>query len=126
MDLIALLVNSGSDINVCNVAGTTPLHEAASNGHKEAVIKLLELKANPDIKDNRYNLSPANLALRNGYESIRDILIAATTYQQKFIQDVNYILFSCKHGFLQYSAEYQFINNLSNSIKLMRMRIKYL
>lgn len=118
-NLIALLVSSGSNINVCNDGGTTPLHEAAANGHKDAVIKLLELKANPDIKDNRYNLTAANLAQKNGYESIRDILVAAMTYQQKFIQDVHYILFSCKKVFLQNSAEYQFINNLSNSIRLI-------
>lgn len=118
-ELIGLLVNSGSDINICNLVGTTPLHEAAANGHKDAVIQLLKLKASPDIKDNRYNLSPANLAHRKGYETIRDILVAAITYQQKFIQDVHYILFSCKQGLLEYSAEYQFINNLSNSIKLI-------
>lgn len=115
-DLIDILAKTGGNVNAQNKVGTTPLHEAAARGKKNAVVKLLELNANPSIKDNRYNLTAANLAHENNHTNIRDIIIDKMSYSQRFIQNINYILFNWKRHFLNVSQEYRLIDNLSKKI----------
>uniref|UniRef100_A0A1I8JKT6 ANK_REP_REGION domain-containing protein n=1 Tax=Macrostomum lignano TaxID=282301 RepID=A0A1I8JKT6_9PLAT len=45
------LKNCGADINIRNLENSTPLHAASALGHKESVIKLLELGADPNQQD---------------------------------------------------------------------------
>jgi hypothetical protein len=116
-EFIEILANAGAKINEVSDVGCTPLHEAAAKGHKKVVLKLLALKADPNIKDSLYNLTAANLAHENGYESVRDILVSVMTYQQSFIQNINFILFNWKRNFLTKSVEYKFIESLVNSMK---------
>ena len=115
-EVIAVLVNAGAKVNFPTKVGCTPLHEAAAKGHKQATLKLLELKADPAIKDNRYNLTPANLAHENGHSEVRDIIVAALPYQQSFIQNVNFVLFNWKRAFLPHSLEFQFVDKLSRAL----------
>jgi Ankyrin repeats (3 copies) len=116
--IIQLLVEAGANVNVCSGVGCTPLHEAAANGQKAAVLQLLALKADPDMKDSRYHLTAANLAHANGQDAIREILCDVMTYQQRFIQNINFILFNWKRIFLPHSAEFSFIDKLAHSIVL--------
>jgi hypothetical protein len=118
MDIIAELVSAGAKFNeFTGEAGTTPLHEAAARGHKNAVLKLLELGADPSLKDARYNLTAANLAHEKMHIEVRDILVNAMTYQQQFVQNINFILFNWMRGFNQNSNEFKFFKELSTNIK---------
>ena len=114
--LITMFAKAGATIDVISDIGCTPLHEAAAHGHREAVIKLLALKANPGIKDRRYHLTAANLAQANGHSDIEMILRLAATPQQYFIQTVSVILFNEQKTFSKTSTEYQFIDKLARSI----------
>ena len=114
--LVELLVKAGAEIDACSDVGCTPLHEAAANGQSEATQKLLALKANPNIKETRYHFTAANLANENQHTKIRDILCQSMSYSQCFIQNVYYVLFNWKKAFSPASAEYRFVNKLSESI----------
>ena len=116
-EIIVELAKAGAKINIISKVGCTPLHESAAKGHKEATLKLLELKADPNIRDNRYYLTAANLAHENRHIVVRDILVSAMTYQQQFIQNINFILFNWKRAFIDQSLEYQFIDKLSNAVR---------
>lgn len=117
--LIEKLVGAGGTVDVFSEIGCTPLHEAAANGHKEATLKLLELKANPGIKDRRYHLTAANLAQLNGHNEIKTILGLPMfmTTDQLFIQNASIILFNIQERLSKTSAEYFFVHQLANSIK---------
>lgn len=51
----------GADVNVRNVDGQTPLHEATRYSHLECVQRLVDLKADPDCKD-RKGVTPLDIA----------------------------------------------------------------
>jgi len=51
LDMIALLVRYGADVNITDGHLRTPLHRAAQFGHVEAVRLLIRLGANPEAKD---------------------------------------------------------------------------
>ncbi len=52
LDIAALLVLNGSDIDSQDSSGKTPLHSAASLNKRLTIKFLLHLNANPDIKAN--------------------------------------------------------------------------
>ncbi|NEJ84302.1 hypothetical protein GR268_48615, partial [Rhizobium leguminosarum] len=64
--ILQLHLSSALDINVVNKKGYTPLHIAASEGHKELVELLLNLGAQIDTKDKNGN-STMHLAAREGH-----------------------------------------------------------
>jgi hypothetical protein len=115
-DIIESLIKKGAKINAICSVGCTPLHEAAARGHQAAVEKLLALNADPNIKDNRYNLTAANLAHEKRHEAVRDILCNAMTYQQRFIQNIHYILFNWSRLFSERNKEHDFIQKLIRDI----------
>jgi hypothetical protein len=116
-EIIAALVAAGAVVNAKTRVGCTPLHESAAKGHEQATIKLLELGADPSSTDFRYELTPANLAHENGFAKVRDILCNKMNYQDCFIQNVNFILFTHKRAFTTNSQEFKFIQELSLKIK---------
>ena len=72
--LATLLLNRGADPDVTSIAGRlTPLHFAASAGHKDIVEMLLRNGCNAFPIDSD-NLSPADYAMRGGHEEIAKIL----------------------------------------------------
>jgi len=117
--IIDELVSAGSLVNAMTKVGCTPLHESAAKGCKEATLRLLELKADPNIKDLRYNLTPANLAMQNGHVPTLTSLLENMTFQDHFIQNVNFILFNWRSRFPENSLENLFIHQLVDKCKLL-------
>ncbi len=115
--IIVELVAARAPINATTTVGCTPLHESAANGHEEATLKLLELKAESNLKDFRYNLTAANLAHEKGHTKIRDILCAKLSFQDSFIQNVNFILFNWGRFFPISTEAGKFIQQLATDIK---------
>jgi ankyrin repeat protein len=70
---IQTLVTAGADVNIVSDLGNTPLHSAAMSGQTEAVKLLLEVGANPSLK-NEFNQVPADVAELGGYREITDLL----------------------------------------------------
>lgn len=115
VEAITALVGAGANIN--SLAGTTPLHEAAAAGHREATLALLSLGAVPSIKDSRYNLTAANLAHENRHSDLVEEICLQMSYQQKFVQNINYVIFNWMRAFSPQSPQHRFLTKLSSSIK---------
>jgi len=71
-DGIRLMVDLHFDLN--EVRRTTPLHNAAMAGHLEMVKLLIELGANPTIRDTEYHATPRGWAQYNGQTTVADYL----------------------------------------------------
>jgi len=65
-ELVKILVEKGSEVNLKNLYGNTPLHEAAERGFDEIVMFLLQNKADTNIK-NRREKTPLVLAIENSH-----------------------------------------------------------
>ncbi|XP_068697632.1 uncharacterized protein [Montipora foliosa] len=62
------------DIDATGASGWTALHEAASSGHRDVVLLLLESGADPDIQDSIQKCTPIHLAAKNGHlEVVRSL-----------------------------------------------------
>lgn len=68
-ELVAFLIEKGSDVNAVQSGGWTGLHEAALLGNEEIIILLLENGANKMIKKND-GKTAYDIALEKGYESL--------------------------------------------------------
>ena len=84
IDAARLLLQKGADIDSIapgfDFAGTG-LHYAALNGHREMVEFLLEQGANPKVKDQKVNNSPAGWADYGGHKALSDYLEQAANAQ---------------------------------------------
>merc|ERR1719389_1168601 len=68
------LVKTGVSLNIVDKkTGMTPLLEAASHGHVDAVSVMVELKANPTTM-NKKQQSALQLASLNGHENVVEFL----------------------------------------------------
>lgn len=74
IEIISLLIKNKATVDIPCDVGCTPLHQAAANGQKEAVKLLVKLGANKNIKEDKYNLTAAQLASMNGHYSISSFL----------------------------------------------------
>lgn len=63
--IISILIDAGTDVNVCNKNGRTPLHWAAERGNLSAVQTLLERGARTDIREEKTNMTPLDIAKMN-------------------------------------------------------------
>ena len=76
--ILRLLLDAGEDPNRYNPAGghshSTPLHQAAGNGHIEAVKLLVKHGARGDIKDILFHATPLGWAEYAGRKEIEDYL----------------------------------------------------
>lgn len=59
--IISTLIDAGSDANVCNDNGRTPLHWAAERGNLSVVQMLLERGARIDVREET-NMTPLDIA----------------------------------------------------------------
>ena len=73
-DALRLLVELGFDVN--HVARLTPLHQAAFDGNLELVRLLLELGADPTLRDGDYDATPAGWAEHAGKTEAMELLRA--------------------------------------------------
>ena len=60
--VISTLIEAGTDVNVCNGSGRTPLHWAVERGNLLAVQALLERGARLDIREEKTNMIPLDIA----------------------------------------------------------------
>ena len=51
--MIDLLIQEGAEVNVKDVRGLTPLHQASLNGHVEVITALLAAGADKTMKNKR-------------------------------------------------------------------------
>lgn len=66
LPLVQLLVEKGANVNTQLYCGTSPLHQAASEGMTDIVKYLLEHDANLDIKE-EYGIIPIFSAAQYGH-----------------------------------------------------------
>ena len=71
-DAVRLMVKLGFDLN--EVSRTTALHNAAMSGHLEMVKLLIELGANPLIRDGEFNAFPRGWAEYGEHKEVADYL----------------------------------------------------
>ena len=65
-EAMTLLLENYADCNISKSDGMTPLHLAIKKGlQKEYVEKLLEFKANPNLKNRLYQQTPLHIAMKN-------------------------------------------------------------
>jgi len=76
MEEIEALVEGGADVNVVGDMGSTPLHEAAGQGHVEAVRFLLGHGARTDVK-NEFGRTALEVAEIDGHSDVANLLRAA-------------------------------------------------
>ena len=74
IEQVKLHISKGTDINVKDKHGFTPLHRAAQKGHKD-IAKLLIAKG-ADIHAKVRGFTPLQLAATNGHKEIVELLIA--------------------------------------------------
>ena len=79
IDVVQKLLNIGSDPNIANDDGDTPLYESVRFGHKNIVVLLLSNDANPNPhKKHSYEAeSPLTVALDGGKNDLAQILLDA-------------------------------------------------
>lgn len=70
---VRLLLDAGAEANVAQVAGYTPLHQAAAGGKKDIVLLLLERGANPKATSDE-GKTPADYARERRHEEITKLL----------------------------------------------------
>ncbi len=75
-ETIRLLIQHGADVNAKQMAGYTPLHQAASAGKTEAVEALLAAGADPSIRCDR-DRTPADYAQEKGHVALAERLRTA-------------------------------------------------
>ncbi|XP_068697924.1 transient receptor potential cation channel subfamily A member 1 homolog [Montipora foliosa] len=97
--LIVYLVEQGSDVNVRDNYGMTPLHHAASKGNLTAVIELLQCK---EIKVDELDASgstPLHCAATEGVaEVVKALLDAGADVRAKDSEKMTPIHFACSDG----------------------------
>jgi len=76
IERVKLLISEGTDVNVKNNEGLTPLHYAAREGHKEIVELLLAHGAGVNIGGADYNRTAAEFAMWSNHTEIVQLLVS--------------------------------------------------
>ena len=76
IDAVKMFLDAGTDVNAKDDEGWTPLHGAASEGHKEIVEMLITNDADVNAKTT-WGGTPLHRAAIYGYKEIAEVLIAA-------------------------------------------------
>lgn len=66
-EIVRLLLEAGTDVNMASPWGSTPLYLAAQNGHTECVRLLLATPGIDVNKANNYGTTPLDTAANNGH-----------------------------------------------------------
>jgi uncharacterized protein len=79
LDIAALLITYGANVNAKQQQGVTPLHSAAHHGHFELSKLLIDSGADPNAKlDN--GQTPLAMAMENGFQETAELLIQHGAY----------------------------------------------
>jgi ankyrin repeat protein len=70
---IEVLIASGAEVNSIGDLGNTPLHQAAMMGKVDSVRKLLQLGADPSLR-NKFDQTAEEVAKLGGHHEIAEIL----------------------------------------------------
>ena len=81
IDIVNLLIDHYTDLNVCNDIKNTPLHLAVKSGHLEIVRKLIQKGAIFDSRNNQ-GLTPAQVAIIENHTKIARFFIEIGKYNQ--------------------------------------------
>jgi ankyrin repeat protein len=60
-----IIINKNIDVNLLNIDNETSLHIASVNNLNNVILKLLELKINPNTQDNKNKLTPSMICVLN-------------------------------------------------------------
>jgi ankyrin repeat protein len=74
-EVLAVLLESGADVNATTERGTHPLHAAAQNGYARILDRLLTAGA-PINVSNEAGQTPLVFAIRFGHQSLAELLVA--------------------------------------------------
>ncbi|KAL8375858.1 hypothetical protein RB595_007132 [Gaeumannomyces hyphopodioides] len=75
-EILGLLASRGADVNSMGDGQITALHQAAENGHGDAVRLLLDAGAHPDRAGLHGGFTPLHLAARGGHAAVTALLTA--------------------------------------------------
>lgn len=75
LDVVDVLLRNGATVDQMNRVGQTAISRAAYFGHKEVVKKLLDYRADVNVTDDKYELSPLISAAAGGDPEIGQMLI---------------------------------------------------
>ena len=76
LEAVKQYITTGTDVNVKNELGMTPLFYAAADGHKEIAELLIAKGADVNAKD-KYGRTPLHFAAMDGHKEIAELLITA-------------------------------------------------
>ena len=76
-ELTELLLANGADVNAKDRGQGTPLHAAASEGHKEVAKLLLASNAQVNAKDDYNGATPLHYAAARGHTEVAELLVAS-------------------------------------------------
>jgi hypothetical protein len=71
-DIVEYLLARGAAADAKGIFGASALHWAAFNGHRSTVDVLVQHGARLDLRDARFNATPAGWALEAGHQEIAD------------------------------------------------------
>lgn len=71
LQMMRLLVRHGAQVDFPNCQGETPLMKASMAGNREAIIELLAMGANSELRNNE-GLTAQNMAKKNGVKVLLD------------------------------------------------------
>ena len=75
-EVVKHYIDAGTDVNVMNKHGWTPLHEAVTGGHKDIADLLIAKGADVNAKEAKNRITPLHWAVWRGRKEIVELLIA--------------------------------------------------
>ena len=75
LELVALLLERGADVALCDKYGSSPLHSACALGNAEIVTALLDAGADIDAPIARTADTPLHVAVRRGHQPLVALLL---------------------------------------------------
>lgn len=100
-DTALLLIDSGADVNIKNIAGTTPIIWAASNGYYDVVERLIDAGANMDFRQDSFGNTALMRAIEHDYTHVSQLLIerGADLHIQNF-QGATALIWAAGRGYI--------------------------
>ena len=85
--ILDILIRSGDDVNQPNLAGFTPLHQAAKHGCEPIVSYLLAMGADPNARSVA-KVAPADLSFHFGHTRLTEMINETCNSTSLFFNDI--------------------------------------